>query len=156
MSDVRTLGQVRITNPLDELFNTLPNDLDEADGYVGVTEGEYAVAQGNDGTAVVEKDDEDIEIDRKVDEVYEAAIGAFNTQTAYLEVIEPRYAARNAEVAANYLNIALNAASVRAKVKGDRKKNAAFVPFSNNKTSGAVVASREDLLRMMATDAELK
>lgn len=145
----------KITNPLDELFNTLPED-EPADDYVPMTEGQLAtVTEGTDVTPP-EKDEEDKEIDSKIDTVYEAAINAFNTQTAYLEVIEPRYAARNAEVAANYLNIALNAASVRAKVKGDRKKTAQFVPFSNNKTNGAVVASREDIMRMLDVDAELK
>ncbi len=154
MADIKNLARTTITNPLDELFNTLPADLSEADNYEPITEGELSMIQGQE--APPEKDEEDIEIDGKIDEVYDAAINAFNTQTAYLEVIEPRYAARNAEVAANYLNIALNAAATRAKVKGDRRKNAAFVPFSNNKTSGTVVASREDLLKMLSTEAELK
>ena len=154
MSGVQNLMKTKITNPLDELFNTLPNDLDEADAYEAVTEGELATLQGAE--AVPEKDDEDVEIDNKIDTVYTAALDAFNNLNAHMEVIEPRYAARTAEVSANYLNIALNAASVRAKVKGDRKKNAAFVPFSNNKTSGAVVASREDIMRMISIDAEMK
>jgi len=144
-----------ITNPLDELFNTIPHDLHEVEeGFVATTEGELATLQGTE--APPEKDEEDVMIDQKIDDVYDAALGAFNQQTAYMEVIEPRYAARNAEVAANYLNIALGAATARAKVKGDRKKNAAFVPFSNNKASGTVVASREDIMRMIAVDAELK
>ena len=146
------LLKTKITNPLDELFNTLPTDLEQDGDYEPTTEGAIAPVAADQP----EKDDEDIEVDRKIDEVYEAAITAFNTQTAYTEVIEPRYAARNAEVAANYLNIALAAANSRAKVKSDRRKNAAFVPFSNNKTNGAVVASREDLLKMLANDAEVK
>lgn len=156
MTEPKDLMRTKITNPLDELFNTLPTKLEDDDEYVPMTEGALAAIEPSPETVVVEKDAEDIEVDRKIDEVYDAAIGAFNNQTAYMEVIEPRYAARNAEVAANYLNIALNAASVRAKVKGDRRKNAAFVPFSNNKTNGAVVASREDIMRMIAVDAEMK
>ena len=79
---------------------------------------------------------------------------AFNTQTAYLEVIEPRYAARNAEVAANYLNIALNAANSRAKVKRERKRAGAFVPFSggNKTTNNLIVADRNELLKMIQVD----
>lgn len=153
---MKNILHTKITNPLDELFNTLPADLEEADNYSVLTEGQLAEVKPTATEVPPEKDAEDIEVDRKIDEVYDAAIGAFNNQTAYMEVIEPRYAARNAEVAANYLNIALNAASVRAKVKGDRRKNAAFVPFSNNKTNGAVVASREDIMRMIALDAEQK
>jgi hypothetical protein len=144
----------KITNPLDDLFNTLPMDMEEDGEYIPTTEGTLATL--GDEQAPPEKDAEDIEIDEKIDTVYTAAIDAFNNQTAYMEVIEPRYAARNAEVAANYLNIALNAASVRAKVKGDRKKSAQFVPFTNNKTNGAVVASREDIMKMLAVDAEMR
>jgi hypothetical protein len=144
----------KITNPLDDLFNTLPMDMEEDGEYIPTTEGTLATL--GDEQAPPEKDAEDIEIDEKIDTVYTAAIDAFNNQTAYMEVIEPRYAARNAEVAANYLNIALNAASVRAKVKGDRKKTAQFVPFTNNKTNGAVVASREDIMKMLAVDAEMR
>jgi hypothetical protein len=145
------LLKTKITNPLDELFNTLPTPLEDDDEYIPTTEG--VVAEVSEQP---EKDEEDIAIDEKIDTVYTAAIDAFNNQTAYMEVIEPRYAARNAEVAANYLNIALNAATARAKVKGERRKNAAFVPFSNNKTNGAVVASREDIMKMLAVEAEIK
>lgn len=156
MNDVQNLMKTKITNPLDELFNTLPHDLSEADAYEVSTEGDLAALQAAGQEPVPDKDDEDIEIDTKIDTVYTAAIDAFNSLNAHMEVIEPRYAARTAEVSANYLNIALNAASVRAKVKGDRKKNAQFVPFSNNKTSGAVVASREDIMRMISIDAETR
>jgi hypothetical protein len=103
-----------------------------------------------------EKDEEDVEIDAKIDTVYGAAIDAFNQQTAYTEIIEPRYAARNAEVAANYLSIALNAAATRARVKGDRKRQAAFVPFNNQKQNNVVVASREDIMKMISIDADVK
>lgn len=144
----------KITNPLDDLFNTLPMDMEEDGDFIPTSEGTLASLNGDE--APPEKDEEDIEIDSKIDVVYTAAIDAFNTQTAYMEVIEPRYAARNAEVAANYLSIALSAASVRAKVKGDRKKSAQFVPFTNNKSNGAVVASREDIMKMLSVDAEMK
>lgn len=147
-------SKTKIANPLDVLFDTAPHDLEEADHYEATTEGELAIREGVDATP--EKDSEDIAIDAKIDTVYTAAMDAFNEQTQYQEMIEPRYAARNAEVAANFLNIALSAASVRAKVKGDRKKSAQFVPFSNAKANGAVVASREDIMRMISIDGEMK
>lgn len=148
-------------NPLDTLFGLNPTiDLnkEQEEGYVVTTESEYATvvaeapAEGTEEPDPMAKDEEDTEIDRKIDEVYEAAIGAFNTQTAYTELIEPRYAARNAEVAANYLNIALNAATSRARVKGDRMKTKAFVPYNNaqSKLGGqTVTASREEIMRML-------
>jgi hypothetical protein len=145
-------SSAKITNPLDELFNTLPHDLDEADAYQQTTEGEIAVTP----EATPEKDEEDVVIDGKIDQVYDAAMDAFNQQTAYQEVIEPRYAARNAEVAANFLNIALNAAATRARVKGDRKRNSTFVPYANKNPNGAVVATREEIMKLIAVDAETK
>lgn len=151
MSEMKSLLKTKITNPLDELFNTLPMDLEKDNEYLPTTEGTIAAE-----AEPVEKDAEDVEIDSKIDTVYDAALEAFNNLNAHMEVIEPRYAARTAEVSANYLNIALNAASVRAKVKGDRKKTAQFVPFSNNKLNGAVVASREDIMRMLSVEAETK
>lgn len=155
MTQPSSFYKTKVTNPLDELFDTLPTDLEQADNYSVLSEEQLSeIVPVEEPT--VEKDEEDKEIDSKIDTVYDAAIEAFNNQTAYMEVIEPRYAARNAEVAANYLNIALNAASVRAKVKGDRKKNAQFVPFTNNRKDGAVVASREDIMRMISVDAETK
>lgn len=148
-------------NPLDTLFGILPSvDLNEEQNtnYVKVTEAEFAVISADpNATDPAEPDPdaksaEDEEIDQKIDDVHKAAIDAFNTQTAYMELIEPRYAARNAEVAAQYLNIALNAANSRARVKADRAKTKAFVPYANaqNKLGGqTVTASREEIMRML-------
>jgi hypothetical protein len=89
--------------------------------------------------------------------VYDAALETFQNQMAYTEIVEPRFAARNAEVAASYLNIALNAAATRARVKGDRARTKTFVPYANGRNAnGTVVASREDIMRMIAVDAETK
>ena len=101
------------------------------------------------------KDADDILVEKRIDEIYDVAMETFNNQTAMLEIVEPRYAARNAEVAANYLNIALAAVNSRAKVKSDRKKtNQGFVPYNNGgkTTNNLIVASRNDILRMMTLD----
>lgn len=141
-------------NPLDELFQT-EQPVTEITEYKSTTEGELAAQQ-----APVEESEVDLEdkaIDKKIDQVYDAAYDTFQQQMQYAEIVEPRYAARNAEVAANYLNIALNAAATRARVKSDRKKSSAFVPYAGGKTqSNVVVASREDIMRMISVDAETK
>jgi len=97
-------------------------------------------------------DEEDLNISAKIDDVYDKAIGAFEEQTAYIQVIDPRYAARNAEVAAQYLKIALDAAATRANVKRDKRRSGAgFIPFANNGTGNqnVIVADRNELLRIM-------
>jgi hypothetical protein len=103
------------------------------------------------------KDEDDIQTDKRIDAVYDAAMTTFQNQMAYTEIIEPRYAARNAEVAHQFLNTALTAAATKAKVKSDRKKtNAAFIPYGNKTTNNVIVADRNELLRMMSVDGEVK
>jgi hypothetical protein len=150
------MDPLQFKSPLDDVFGVENAEYD--DPFETTTEG--ALVSAGDAALVPadqppEKDEEDKEIDRKIDEVYDSAMNAFNTQTAYLEIIEPRYAARNAEVAANYLNIALQAANSRAKVKSDRKRSGGFIPFKNNQNpNGTVVATREEIMRMISVDTE--
>jgi hypothetical protein len=141
-----------LQNPLDDLFDIDGTDR-EVVQYEQATEGEIAALAA---PAPSEKDAEDTEVDRKIDEVYTAAMGTFQNQMAYTEIIEPRYAARNAEVAASYLSIALNAAQTRARVKGDRKRIGVFIPGGNKTTNNTIVATREEIMRMIAVDADTK
>lgn len=143
-----------LKSPLDELFDTEQEQEQQIQTYEQITEGELAAMEEQPEPEV--KDEEDIEIDGKIDAIYDAAIETFHAQTEYTQIIEPRYAARNAEVAASYLTIALNAAATRAKVKGERKRQAAFVPFANKSQNNVVVASREEIMRMISVDADVK
>lgn len=143
----------KLINPLDELFQTA-EPVNEVTEYKQVTEGELAAMQ--EPVPAPEKDAEDAEIDQKIDTVYTNAIETFQQQMQYAEIVEPRYAARNAEVAANYLNIALNAAGMRARVKNDRKRANTFVPYAKRNENGAVVASLDDIMKIIAVDAETK
>lgn len=143
----------KFVNPLDELFETAQPTGELAE-FAQVTEGELAAMQDPAGSP--EKDAEDVEIDRKIDSVYESAIDTFQQQMQYAEIVEPRYAARNAEVAANYLNIALNAAGMRAKVRADRRRTQTFVPYANRNQNGAVVASLDDIMKIISVDADTK
>lgn len=103
------------------------------------------------------KDDDDIKTDKRYDEVYDAAMSSFNNMTAYTEIIEPRYAARNAEVALQALGLALQANSAKAKTKVDRKRtNAAFIPFNNQGRNGNIIADRNELMNLISVDGEVK
>lgn len=142
-------------HPLEDVF-----DMDE-----NTIERDYAMSEiPVTATASAEppvdiKDADDLLVEKRIDEVYDAAMATFNNQTAYLEIIEPRYAARNSEVAANYLNIALAAANSRAKVKTDRKRaNQTFIPHTpgGKTTNNIVIANREDILKMITVDSEKK
>lgn len=143
----------KLINPLDELFQTAEPTGELAE-YSELTERELAQLKAPTPDPAVDPDD--IEIDKKIDAVYDAAFEAFNQQTQYAEIVEPRYAARNAEVAANYLNIALNAAAARARVKSDRKRAGSFIPYAGKTQNNVVVASREDIMKLISIDAETK
>jgi len=106
------------------------------------------------------KDDDDRLVEKRIDEVYDTAMAAYQNQSAFIEIVDPKFAARNAEVAANYLNIALQAANSRANVKRDRKRaNQPFVPYGQpggKTTNNFVVADRNQILKMMTIDTEDK
>ena len=144
------MSKIKIEHPLEDVLNieSGSSSIDIEQQYAMTEEVRATVAEAT------EKDEEDIIIEKKIDDVYDAAMGAFENQTALTEMVEPRYAARNAEVAANYLNIALNAANSRAKVKRERKRAGAFVPFSggNKTTNNLIVADRNELLKMIQVD----
>lgn len=141
--------------PLDNVFD-VESDIpeirpeDTINGMVPTDDyGMMTVAETNPGGH--QDDLEDLEISSKIDSVYDKAIDAFDEQSAYIQVIEPRYAARNAEVAAGFLKIALDAVATRANVKRDKKKNAQFIPFNNTGSGNqnVIVADRNELLKMM-------
>ena len=133
-------------HPLAETFDLAEGDTFNSDPLEGtdltnIDRDPYAAVPASAVAKPYEDDAEDKEINGKIDEIYGAAMEAYQNQTAFVEILEPRYAARNAEVAANYLNTALNAVSLKAKVKNERRKvgQAGFIPYANQTTNNVVV-----------------
>lgn len=148
---------MKLQNPLEQVFGIEAGSTDDVE-YEMIEAGNMLPAVSAEAP-VDHKDEDDVAIEKRIDDVYEAAMNTFQQQQAYTEIVEPRYAARNAEVAANYLNIALAAANSRAKVKTDRKRaNQAFVPYaqSNKTTNNLVIADRNQILKMLDMDGESK
>ncbi len=99
---------------------------------------------------------EDLHIDGQLDNIREAAIGAFEHQQRMAQEADPRFSARNAEVAAQYLTIALNAVNQRVDAK--YKRNKIKIARGEGKTAPAtgapqgvivVTADRNEVLRAM-------
>ena len=67
-------------------------------------------------------DDKDSEIEKEIHRVFERAMEGYESLSEILDNVEPKYRARIAEVAATYLNTALNASSKRASQKENIKK----------------------------------
>ena len=151
-----------IEHPLTKLFDmeTYDAEADDQKAYEmqEVPKEQLPVAQ--EGAQIDSKDADDILIEGRIDEVYKEAMNAFKSQNDMIEVIDPRYMARMAEVAATYLNLALSAANSRARNKTDRIRSKQFVPYANNgggkTTTNVVVATREEVLRMITIDQEPK
>jgi len=148
-------GTKPIDHPLEQAFgiesgstfNPMTSS-EEDDSYLAVTPNALPAP------APYKNDEEDLKIDGKINTVYDAALEAFHTQTDMVEIVEPRYAARNAEVAANYLKIALDAAATQAKVKEGKRKSQQFVPFGGTTNNLNVIADRNELLKIMSGKSE--
>jgi len=131
----------KIINQLDELFNVEPT-----------TKAPIIYESAELTTQEKTQDEVDIEIDNNFNDIYKAAIDTFNNQMSMIEIMEPRYAARNAEVAANFLALALQANTAKAKVKADKSR----VQGSTKITNNTIVSTREEILRMISVDTESK
>lgn len=93
---------------------------------------------------------EDLKIDGQIDVIHGAAMTAFESQNRLSQEVDPKFAARNAEVAAQYLKIALDAVGTRVDTKFKRAKirleqNQGPRSVQNN----LIVADRNDLLKNM-------
>ncbi len=106
------MSEKEIEHPLEEVFDIEP----------GTTLVEY---EEHVPTVLVEDqkyDDKDSEIEEQIQEVYDKAMDAFDAQQEITEQVEGKYAARNAEVAAVFLNTALNAAKEKLTQKAHKDK----------------------------------
>jgi len=98
-------------------------------------------------------DDKDTEIETQFQEVYDAAMDAYDTQMGTSESVEGKYAARNGEVAVQFLNTALQAAKEKSSTKQHKDKLAiargklAGVGTTNN---NLIVADRNDILKALS------
>lgn len=113
----------------------------------------------DDDTLDVQKADSVIEdgFDRQYDEIYDAALEAFKNQSEMCDSIDPRFAARNAEVAAQYLKIALDTVSTKTakhltnkKIRGSKGQGTVNGDVVTN--NNIIVADRNELLRLMKAE----
>jgi len=106
-------------------------------------------------TTVNSYDDKDKEIDEQIQEIYDAAMGAFETQMEEAEMVEGKYKARNGEVAVQFLNAALNAAKEKSNLKQHKDKTV----LAQHKYQGPdtvhqnlIVADRNEILKQFTKE----
>lgn len=126
-----------------------------------ITPGTTMVEHVQRSTDLVEHqpyDGKDTEIEGQYQEIFDAAMDQFDTQSGEAELVEGKYKARNAEVAAQYLNTALAAVSGKADVKKHKDKiSVATVKAGTPGTlnQNVIVADRNDILKaFMEGDAD--
>ena len=113
MSDTtRTEIEMLMEHPLEEAF-----DIEPGTTLTTKTERSTELAETE------QYDEKDKEIEEQFQEIYDAAMGAFEDQCAEAEVVEGKYKARNMEVATQLLNAALHAAKEKASQKKEKDKN---------------------------------
>lgn len=103
-------------------------------------------------TPIDEYDNKDNEIETQFQEVYDAAMTAFEITTESVSQIEPKYRARNEEVAVQYLNTALAAARDKSQMKQHKDKvNINKVKASSAKTvnNNLIVGDRNEILKTL-------
>lgn len=93
-------------------------------------------------------DDKDAEIDNQFQQVYNAAFMTFEAQRMSTEGMNPQFQARALEVAQQFLNTALAAASEKAKLKAAKDKIVKPVANVNNTTNNLVM-DRDSMLKML-------
>lgn len=131
--------EVNIEHPMEKVL-----DLEENSTSLVVADRQSNVVQAPS------YDEKDEEIETQFQEVYDAAMEAFDTQMNDSMSIEPKYRARNQEIAVQFLNAALNAASHKSSMKQhkdkvtlDHAKNAGPKTLNQN----LIVADRNEILK---------
>jgi hypothetical protein len=93
---------------------------------------------------------DELKTDHQLETIHTSAMEAFYQQQNMAVQVDPKFSARNSEVAAQFLTIALNATASKAKIKLDRQKQRVM-----NRTEGGpktvnnnlIVADRNSLLK---------
>ena len=172
MTDIDDTDEAEDANPLEKVFNIEPGSTpvfaptpnsyemsDRGHSLIDPTSGEMLPRVLDADTEQLEKEEriEDLHIDAQLDGIHSAAITAFEKSARMAEEVDPKFAARNAEVAAQYLNIALNAVNSRVDAKFKRQKvrltkMTAGAPATVNNTN-VFVGDRNALLDMFSKNA---
>lgn len=163
-------------NPLEKVFDLEPGSTpvfhdihhaaatevnERASTLVDPTSGEIIERKSEPDHEELQKEErlEDLHIDGQLESVHTSALVAFEKSSRMAEEVDPRFAARNAEVAAQYLTIALNAVNSRVDAKFKRQKvrlakEKSSAPSTVNNT--VIIADRNELLKQILGVSEDK
>ena len=134
--------EVQVKHPMEEVLDIEP-------GTTNMTK----VERNSDLVIASEYDEKDNEIEEQFQEVYDAAMGAFEGQMEEAELVEGKYKARNGEVAVQFLNTALNAAKEKSGLKQHKDKTALaegkLAGDGSRRDKDVIIADRNELLKAL-------
>lgn len=133
--------EVSVDHPLEEIF-----DIESGTTLMP------QVIRTTETVAVETYDNKDTEIEGLYTEVYDAAMGAFESQFQEAELVEGKYKARSGEVAVQFLNTALAAAQAKGTLKQHKDKiNIDIMKTSrpNTVNNNLIVGSQKDVLKRL-------
>ncbi len=147
----------KAASPFEPLFDLEPGSTEELapapkTGLVDVNTGEMVEMAPDADSSVLDKEErlEDIALVKQFEEIQSKAMQAFTQQQTLSQEVDPKFSARNSEVAAQFLNIALAAVKDRSEAKYKRQKMrlaGAQVGKPSQVQNNLVIADRNDLLR---------
>jgi len=93
-------------------------------------------------------DEKDSEIDEQYQEIYDSAMEGYDLLSEEIDKVEGKYKARIGEVSVQHLNVALNAASHKAKMKQhkDKLESKDKTPSTVTNHNTLVVSDRDALM----------
>lgn len=129
--------QFQIEHPMEDIF-----DLDPGSTTMITSE-----LRPTDAVIPVDYDGKDTELEQQFQEVFDAAMTSFADQAGLLHTSDPKFSARNMEVANAFLNTALSAVREKSIVKQHKdklKKTDGPKTVNNN-----LIMDRNELLKML-------
>jgi hypothetical protein len=152
-------------HPLEKVFNiesgSTPVFFDNEDvtgsnerqvSLIDPTNGEIVERSSTPDGSELDKEErlEDLHIDSQLENIHTSAMIAFEKSARMADEVDPKFSARNSEVAAQYLNIALNAVNSRIDAKHKRQKVRLAKSDGGNKGSvtnnNVIITDRNTLL----------
>ena len=157
-----------IAHPIEDFLDIEPGSTQQAfqepqtNAMIDPTSGEVVERKTSEvATEALEREEriEDLQVDAQLGEIHTAAMQAFYQQAALAQQVDPKFSARNAEVAAQFLTAALNTVSTRVdakfkrqKIRLDKLKLTDGVP--NSVQNNLIITDRNSLMKTLLADMQ--
>lgn len=99
-------------------------------------------------------DEKDKELEKQLQDLYDIALEAFENQQEESDVIDPKFRARNAEVAVQYLKTALEAVQVKTELKQHKDKMTVKQKTGGTVNNNVIFTDRNAIIRALRVNPD--